>query len=72
MCFISDKCVCSWLGGQLLSVGCDFFFLSHLTKPDNVLPQFILTPPFISLGLPLNCSISRVLATWFLQDLMYT
>ena len=47
MYFVSDKCIVGGVGSycQLLSADCDLFLIS----PDNVVPQFILTPLSISL-----------------------
>ena len=46
--FISDKCVVGEVGSYCqLAVT---FFWSHLTKPDDVVPQFILTSPFHKSG----------------------
>ena len=46
--FISNKCMVDGVGRYCqLAVA---FFWSHLTKPDNVVPQFILIPPFHKSG----------------------
>ena len=49
MYFISDKCVVGKVGSYCqLAVTFLYilYFLFRLTKPDNVVPQFILTPHF--------------------------
>ena len=60
MYFISYKCIVGEVGSycQLVMT----FFWSYLTKPDNVVPQFILTPPFHKPGsAPANSSYYLVL-----------
>ena len=39
-----------------MSADCDLLFWSHLTKLNNVVPQFIFTPLSISLDPPLQYS----------------
>ena len=63
MYFISYKCAVGEVG-MLLSAVCDFFW-SHLTKPDNVVSQFILTPLSISLDLPLPFTITDPIKNFF-------
>ena len=47
----SYKCVVGEVGSYCqLAVTFTFIFWSHLTKPDNVVFQFILTPPFCKSG----------------------
>ena len=52
MYFISDKCVVGEVGSYCQSAGCDFLFflVSSYQTRDNVVLQFILTPPFHKSG----------------------
>ena len=63
MYFISYKCVVGEVGSYCQLAATLLFFWSHLTKPDNVVLQFILTPPFCkSVSAPVvESSILKVL-----------